>query len=624
VWTIDFETEAIGSRPDEYPPKAVGVALKQTGRSPEYLAWGHPEENNCSYNQARKKLKTIWTNGEPKLFHHGAFDIEVGYRSMQMPALTDEWHDTLILGYLHDPRDTHLSLKPMADKYLDMPPEEQEELRDWILENIPEARRKPSSWGAYIAKAPGRLVGRYAIGDVVRTEKLFHYFMPIIAEEGMSRAYRRERDIIPIKLKMEQQGMPVAPKLKRDIGKFRQAHEAVESRIQRKLRTGSNPINIGSGPQLADALVKAKKLRHIVRTKTGRVSTKRAVLEENCKDKELTELLGLHSVLGNYLSTFLERWVEAPGGILYPSYNTTRSSNEYGGRGGVGTRTGRFSSSNPNFQNVPTSIEESQHRDLLLKLAALLKEYGLVFYGLRDYIVPPEGWVFIGRDYSQQELRILAHYEDGELLQAYLSDPKLDVHTMVQQLVHQATGILYPRKFIKVTNFGMIYGMGAGKLANQLDISYDEATSLKRNVMTALPGVKWLNKELKNLARKKEPLYTWGGRRYFCEDDKWFFDDDGRQVRRRLDYKMLNLLIQGSAADNTKEAMINVDAALDPRYAMQLVQVHDELLGMARKGHEKKQMRLMTEAMEDVHFDVPMLTDGKMGALSWARMKEAA
>jgi DNA polymerase-1 len=615
---VDFETDKIEDRPN-YPPNPVGVAIYPRTGGKEYLAWGHPEENNTTKIQATRRLKSVWD--QPLLFHNAAFDIEVAveHLGLKVPLY---WDDSLILGYLHDPRDVNLSLKPMANKYLKMPPKEQDRLKEWILVNIPAAKRKPSSWGAYIAQAPGKLVGKYAIGDVVRTKGLFNYFMPIIRDTGMERAYQREKRIISVKLDMERQGIRIAPKLKKEYGSWVKARANIDENIRKRLRVGKD-FNINSPKQLADILVKRNKLTHIVKTPKGNISTKREVLEENCNDQHLLQLLSLNGVFGTYLGTFIDPWVlsfENNEGLIYPTFNTVRSSNEYGS-GGIGTRTGRFSSSNPNFQNIPANTEDSQHKELLLALQKHLKRYGINFIGLRDYIIPKAGCVFIGRDYSQQELRILGHYEDGELLTQYNTNPRLDVHEFIRQLIFQATRILYERRHVKITVFGIIYGMGIKKLAKRLGLSYDEASNLRKAIYDAVPGIKWLNTELKKLGKAKEPIYTWGGRRYFAEKDKWIVDEFGEERRKQFFYKLLNLLIQGSAADATKEGMIQVSESCNANVFAMLVQAHDEVLAEVEKGHEKTQMNLMKEAMEDLKFEIPMLTDGKIGAQSWARMR---
>lgn len=616
IVTIDFETEAVGDRPEDYPPKPVGVAIREGGRS-RYLAWGHPTGNNTTRAAALKELKKFW--GKRKtLYHNGSFDMEVAevHLGLAMPKW-NEFEDTLLLSYLHDPRDTSLSLKPLAEKYLDLPPEEQDALKEWILANVPGAKK--SDWGAYIAKAPGQLVARYAKGDVDRTWKLFQYMAPLVLNDArMAEAYDREREVIMVKLRMEKGGIRCnLSKLKREIKGFRALHSELESGIYRRLGVGE--FNIGSGPQLAEALERADKVTHFVKTKTGRRSTKRDNLEATCSDKELLGMLGMHGVLSTYLSTFLNPWLDRAvlnDGYIYPSFNTVRSSDEYGGRGGVGTRTGRLSSSGPNFQNIPADIEGAKQEVLLRMLAEELKRHKINFTGLRDFLIPDEGCIFLGRDYSQQEIRILAHFEDDVLLRMYLRDPRIDIHQAIREVIADLLHMDLPRKAVKIVVFALIYGRGVANLALQLDTDERSALSIRNAVFQAIPGIKDLNKELRVMAKNDQPIRTWGGRLYHCEEPKYI---NGQ--RRTFEYKLLNLLIQGSAADCTKEAMIQVESNWSHKDSRIVLQVHDELLACVPKAHWKQEDENMKSAMENVEFAVPMLTDGKRSAVSWGRLR---
>lgn len=630
---VDFETEGVEHRP-EYPPVPVGVAI-QVGSSRRYYAWGHPTQNNCTYREALRALKQIW-NSHELIFHNAAFDIEVAVEHCDLPY-PEKFHDTLILAYLHDPRDPSLGLKQLADKYLDMPPEEQDALKEWVIEKYmkPNGMRKFSQWAAFICMAPGKLAGRYAKGDVVRTWKLFQVFYEHIREplEGATRtmlgAYEREKRLLKTKLHMETGGIRGdTKKLGQDIPKFQSALDDIEAKIRRKLkvtkkwemeRCKDGVFNVSSGPQLAAAMERAGLVadEDWILTEKGNKSTSRANLERCLTDSNLILLLGLQGILSSYLSTFLNPWFascQANDGYIYPSFNTVRGEEKYG------TKTGRLSSSGPNFQNIPASVDGSVHEAILRKLQKILKQYKLDFIGLRDYLVPDEGCVFLNRDYSQQEFRILAHFEDGDLLARYNDNPHIDAHTLVQNMVNDATGVLYPRKAIKNVNFGIVYGMGAKALAYRIGCSEDEAKALKNIILEQIPGIDDLNSSLKKLARNDLPLITYGDRYYYCEEDQWI------KGRGWVDfaYKMLNLLIQGSAADCTKEAMIQVqdNMGTDSRIVLQ---VHDELMLCVPRSQAKREMGRMQEAMEDMRFDLPMLTDGKWGLKgeSWARLGAA-
>ena len=621
--TIDFETESIEARP-AYPPKPVGVALKY-GRFKKYLAWGHETGNNCTKKQAITELKDLYRDTIP-IFHNSAFDLDVAETHLGL-KLPDEFEDTLILAYLANPREETLSLKPLSEKYLGIPPEEQALLKDWIITNVPEVKRKKSQWGAYICRAPVSIVGPYAKQDVNMTWNMFLHLRKEISARNMDVAYARERKLIPIKLKMERTGIFTnLRKLKRDAKIVERALTDIEVSILKKLKVPKSEWEEFkfSGKNFAESLLRSKMVDTLPKTDKGNYSVKISILPEYCKDKRLLSMLSIRSVLTKYHNTFYLPWIDIAqqtGGSIHPTFNTVRSTDEYTNKGGVGTRTGRFSSSGPNFQNVPADVESSKNREVLLQVQSfLLKKYNLKFIGMRDYLIPEKGYVFLGRDYYQQELRILAHFEDGKMLLMYKNNPAIDFHASGRDLIEEQMSMSFSRKSIKTTIFALIYGLGVVKLAAGMEVDVETAKKLKNAILQIFPGIKALSKKLKELADHNAPLVTWGGREYFCEEPK-VVKINGVNKRITFEYKMLNLLIQGSAADCTKEAMINVDEHCGPSFKS-ILQVHDELLGSAPKENAAREMKRMKEAMEAVKFDVAMLTDGKMSNISWARMKE--
>lgn len=610
----------------------MGYAVQREGQKGKYLAFGHPSQNNCTRAQAVAEVRDAVREGTP-VFHNADFDLEVlAADGVRVPGT---YHDTMRLAFINEPRSLDLGLKPQAAVHLGRPAEEQNMLKNWILANIPAAKKRPSTWPDYICEAPGKLVGMYAVGDVDRTVELFNYYVEELMtsdakyeDSRMAESYDREMDLIPIKLEMERQGIKLRTrKLKRELPAYQKAFEHLDRQIARKLKKAGADIdeefNVGSSKQLADALLEAELLSSVVLTKTGKVSTKRINIEENCSDKDLTLMLAMRSTLKTYIGNFMEDWLdraERNDDYVQPTFNTVRRSDETGAGKGFGARTGRFSSSDPNFQNVPSNAADSPHKTTLAGLAKLLRSYGVEFVGLRDYFEPDDGCVFIRRDYNQQELRILAHREEGAFLEMYRQNPKLDAHDAVRLLVLQATGIDYPRKHIKQTNFGILYGMGLLKLALRLGVELEEAKALRKAVLTAIPGVRAIQKRMQRLADSGEPFFTWGGRRYFCEEPLYIQLEDGGKIKKTFEYKMMNTDIQGSAADCTKKGMIQT--AQNFRHARLVLQVHDEFLASVPKQHARAEMIRMREGMEDVDFRVPMLSDGETGGVSWARMKK--
>jgi DNA polymerase-1 len=594
--TIDFETEGIVGNPLVNPPTAVGYAVWVPGSEPTYLAWGHPTGNNVTYQVAREYLHKLFWSGQPLLFHNAGFDLSVAENeAVPFPwwDSPDKWkliHDTMYLLFLADPYSATLSLKPSADRYLGMPAEEQTALYDWIVANIPEATYKTA--GAFIAKAPGDLVGRYAIGDVVRTRKLFDLLHSRICELGMEAAYDRERRLFPITMEGTKRGI----RINRDLLQwheqvYTECHTAATIRLASSLNCPTEHLE--KDTLLADALERAGAVTEWILTTTG----KRSMSKDNLRisNPEIKSLMGYRSALETCLQTFMRPWLSysAGDGRLHPNWNQVRTR---GDLRDSGTRTGRLSSDSPNFQNVPTEFSKIAVPEGLHPLPTL-----------RSYCLPEQGHVWLKRDFSSQEIRILAHFEDGSLCEAYRANPSLDPHQMAMDLIQAMIGVLYARKDIKITGFSIIYGSGARSLAVQLGQSYEEAYAIKEAYLGAMPGVRALMQDVQGRGRSGQPIRTWGGRLYYTEPSR---EIDGRM--RDFAYKLLNYLIQGSAADQTKQALgdWNENRKWD---AIFLATVHDEINISAPKETWQEHMATLKEAMNRDRFDVPFLSEGFVG-----------
>ena len=607
VVTVDFETEGIEGRP-KYPPIPVGFSILKPGqKKSKYYAWGHPCENNCTFDEARRALLEVWEGDVPLLFHNGKFDVDVAETHMKMsPIRWERVHDTLFLLFLHDPHAISLSLKPAAERLLGVAPEERDAVKDWVLAHIPEAKKKPSTWGAYICKAPGKLVGTYADGDVTRTKALFDLLFVDIAMRGMLPAYDRERRLMKILLANEREGVCA------DLGAMQADHTIYTKALETadkwlRKRLNEPDLNIDSDADLAKALDREGIVTDWVLTKTGKKSTAKGnMTPDRFNDPKVAAMLGFRGRLTTCVGTFLEPWIrmaETGDGRIFTNWNQVRQS--HGNDGFAGARTGRMSC-NPNFMNIPKKFDESangyQHPRFLKSLPPLPL--------MRRYITADPGEVFLHRDYSQQELRILAHFEDGDLLRRYNENPRMDVHDLVQKLIKEITGHEYGRKPVKIINFGKVYGMGVGKLAIAIESTVEDAKRLSDAHKKALPGVKDLEKGIKDFSKAGNPIVTWGGRQYYCEEPRMI---QGRMCT--FEYKLLNYLVQGSAADCTKEAIIRYDEA--KQHGRFLVTVHDEINVSASKKYAKSEMAILREAMESIEFGLPMLSDGESGS-NWA------
>lgn len=625
---VDFETEAIQPRPS-YPPKPVGVAIAEPGKKATYLAWAHPSGNNTTKVDALRILRKVWADPRGVVMQNMKFDQDVAETHLGLPRLDPRRaHDTLFLAFLLDPHSPSLSLKGsdetpgLIQRYLKVEPEARDELRDWVLANVRGATR--SGWGAHISQAPGDLVGRYAAGtadrpgDAEATRQIYRLLAPEVARRGMAAAYDRERALVPIFLDAERRGVPVdLARLERDVPAHEAYLEELDGMIRKRLR--ASELDVDSKDQLAVALERAGAMSSWKYTKTGKRSAARDSLLEGLSDRKLLALLVYRGAFATVVRTFLRSWLDVAartGGVVHCNWNQVRQSHREGPTD-AGARTGRLSS-NPNLQNVPVETSPNYER-----IVALVKETGLKlrpFPLAREYVAAPRGKRLVNRDYNQQELRILGHYEAGALAAAYRKDPWLDVHTWAQKMINGMLGTNFSRRPIKDTGFGLIYGMGLAKLAFKTGTDADTAKAIRDAYLTIAPGIAAMQAEFKRRTSAKEPIRTWGGREYYCEAPR---AKDGRLMT--FEYKLLNVLVQGSAADCTKQAILNLHA--HPGWARNdgefVLQVHDELLGVApgRTSAVDGAMAAMREAMESVSFEVPMLTEGEAGR-AWGSLDE--
>ena len=577
--TLDFETEAIVGNPLANPPKPVGLAIYASGKEPEYVVgW--------------EGMKEMWSwaiaFGSELLFHNAPFDLSVGTHWFGTPW--PDWqrvHDTIYLGFLKDPYSPTLSLKPLSQRYLGMDPNEQDELHGWIIAHVSEATEKTA--GAFISRAPVSLVAPYAISDVVRTRRLFDFLYPQVPRIP----YDRERRLMPKLAESSRRGIRVdRERLEKDVVLSEAGFIESERRIFDLLGVGR--FDLSKGAQLADALEKSGKVTNWVLTPTGKRSTARDNLLPNIADPGLSNLLAYHSVMKTCLTTFMRPWeaLSRPDGRLHTQWNQV--ANDEGPRGHSGTRTGRLSSSDPNLQNVPNKFPDT------------IPEGLPPLPNMRVYLLPERGHVWIKRDFSSQEVRLLAHFEDGSLMEMYRSDPFFDPHKMAQEMMLVITSQLYARPDVKIVAFSIIYGSGVPGLASQLGRPLEEARILRDAYYQAVPSLPKLAASIKARARSGGCITTWGGRQYFCETKIV----DG--TVRSFDYKLLNYLIQGSAADQTKEVLCNWWEDTD-RSAIFMATVHDEVNASAPAEQRNDQMRLLRLHMDADLFDVPMRSEGEFG-----------
>jgi len=601
---IDFETKGIVARPD-YPPIPVGFSIKwPKDKKSKYYAWGHPIGNNCDLKNAKRVLQEAWSSGEPLLFHNAKFDYDVATTHMGCKPLPwERVHDTLYLVFLYSPHAPSLGLKQTAERLLGLPSEERDVVKEWIEANI--KIEKGKRWGAYISEAPGDMVGKYADGDVIRTAKLFDYLWPIIQEDGMGKAYDRERQLMPIFLENERLGLRVdVAALRRDIPVYQKAQESADAWLRKKLK--SKDMNLDSDAEVAEALEQQGIVKEWTLTKTGKKSvSKKNLFIGQFSDPRIFYMLGYRNRLGTCLRMFMETWLDKAnktGGVINPNWNQVRQM-KAGEDDSKGTRTGRPSCDDPNLLNLSKSFEDRgddyTHPSFFNNLELPL---------VRKYVLPDSNEQWGHRDFNQQELRILAHYENEAILKAYNDNPDLDIHSFVQAEIKRLMNRELDRVSVKTMNFGKLYGQGLESLAKKLGVSRKEVQSIRDSQNRALPGLKGLEDKIKAWAKKDNPIVTWGGRMYYCEEPKYV-----EKFKRDMtfEYKLLNYLVQGSAADATKEAIIRYRSV--KHHGRFLVTVYDEINFSAPKKIMAQEMNILRGCMEGLEFDVPMLSDAKVG-----------
>ena len=588
MYTVDTETAAIDNRP-VYPPRPVGVAIRYPDGTSCYFAHGHPTNNNSTWEEARTELAAIWESGEEILFQNASFDLEVIKNGYDLPL--PDWrrvHDTMFTLYLYNPHAKTLSLKPSAEQILGWKPEEQDKLKDWVTANVPGINKKKNPWGANIDKSPGDLCGEYAIGDVDRTFALYVETRAYLERNSMIEAYDRERELMFMLLHSEMTGMRVdMENLQADI----ETYQALFTKVEQEIFTilGVGEFNINSSAALVDVVrAQGMSVEPWETTDKGRLRTARDVLERHIRHPKLAGLLGYRGALKTALGTFMQPWellASSNNGRLHTHWHQVRNPN------GFGTRTGRISSSAPNFTNVPNEYAPPPE-------GYLHPPY------CRQYLLPEEGHGWLKRDYSAQEIRILAHFEDGQLMRTFNEDPYMDPHTTASKLILEQTGINLPRSHTKQTAFSIVYGAGIKSMAAALNCSFQEADSTKSAYYKTFPGILQLQSAVKARGARGDAVRTLGGRLIFSEPAI------GHQ---RFDYKLLNHLIQGSAGDVTKEGLIAYHK--EKKDGIFLAQVYDEVNVSVPLDCMESESEILRQCMEErsVKMDVPLKTDEYIG-----------
>ena len=450
-------------------------------------------------------------------------------------------------------------------------------------------------------KLPAMYVGDYAEQDAALTLKLWHHLQTLLRREEVESIFGLETEMLPILIDLTFKGVRFdrenAEKLIKDMK--RQEQQFLMS-IKKEV---GNHVDIWAATSIANAFDKL----HIKypRTETGAPSFTKSFLDSNAHPiaKMIVEARELNKTHGTFLQPYLD--FSAADGRIHPHVNQLRSDDG-------GTVTGRLSMSQPNLQQVPARHE-------------------VIGPLVRSLFLPEEGELWAANDFSSQEPRILIHYASlldlpgvDNVVQAYRADPDTDFY----QIVATAAGI--SRKEAKTCSLGMMYGMGKNKLAGQLDLPVDEAGELIAAFHQKVPFLKGTvdavmrriekpssNGAIRTLLGRKcrfplwEPI-AWGVNKALPYEQA--VSEYGPRIKRAGTYKGLNRLIQGSAADQTKAAMV----ALHKAGFRLLLQVHDEVAVSVKNRDEALQAaEIMRTAVE---LEVPSKVDVEIGN-SWGEAR---
>ena len=567
--------------------EVVGVSFAVDGYE-NYFPFGHETGFNFPKRKVMDFTKKICATNSDKVFHNATYDV--GWLTKEGVPVKGRIIDTMVVAPLIDENQYYYSLNALS--------------REYINEGKTEAELNQAAeeWGldpkADLWRLPSAFVGTYATQDAALTLKLWNHFKLLLEEQNLWNIFDLEINVLPIILAMKQKGVKVdlerAEILKKELIKR-------EKKIIQKIKkeSGVTEIQLWAANSLAKVF-DVLKLTYM-RTPTGLPSFTKAFLENH--SHPIAQLIREAREINKTHSTFIDS-------ILKHEHNGRIHAEIKQLRGETGgTVTGRLSMSNPNLQQVP----------------ARNKEIGPL---VRSLFLPETGEQWCSADFSQQEPRILTHYasrsryDGADVIADAYNDGDADFHQEVANLVD------IDRKTAKTIGLGIMYGMGKGKLADQLGVTVEEASEVLQKFNTYAPFVRQLADSVMRSANQKGYIKTILGRR--CHFDMWeplkygtgrplkhkeAVHEYNGEIKRAFVYKALNKLIQGSAADMTKQAMVHCHEA----GYLPLLQVHDELVfSVKNKKEVKKICKLMENA---VPLDIPNKVDAELGK-SWGDSME--
>ena len=571
--------------------KVGGIALAVDGWK-GYFPLAHEGGGNFDENIIRKQLKPILSNDADKIFHNASYDV--GWLRQWGLEVKGRCIDTMIAAALinENRMPGQYNLNAVARDYIE------EKKNESLLYEAAQAWQVDAKAEMY--KLPYQYVGPYAEQDAAITLSLWNTLKIELLRQELTSIFDLETELLPVLIDMKWQGVRLdldkAHKIKKDIEK-----EEKKLLLDLKKEIGFE-VEVFAPTSVAKAFDK-KKIKYN-KTPTGLPSFDKNFLA-SLKDpfsQKIVQARELYKARSTFIDSLLKH---EHNGRIHGEINQLKSDQG-------GTITGRLSMSNPNLQQIPSRNE---------KIGPLI----------RQLFIPEEGCTWGSFDYSQQEPRLVVHFAalthgglDGaeEFVGAYNNDASTDFH----QIAGDMAGI--ERRVAKTMNLGLFYGMGQKKLGSQLGLGEEDTKELFDTYHSRVPFVKQLMSLAMKTANDNGQVRTILGR--ICHFDLWeptrwgvhkpLPREDavrkyGSSLKRGFIYKALNKLIQGSAADQTKKAMIEVHkAGIIPH-----VQVHDELNVSIKDNAMRDQIKSIMENC--VKLEVPSKVDAKEGK-SWGEIKK--
>ena len=557
----------------------VGISVACEGYA-EYFPFAHEAGYNLAKNRVIEFIKEICELPCDKIFHNAMYDV--GWLRSEDIKPKGKIIDTLITAPLINENMYWYTLNSLGQEYLQEGKSETElkqAAEEWGLDPKAEMWRLPSAY-----------VGTYAKQDAALTLKLWNHFKILLEEQNLWNIFELETSLFPVLFNMKCRGVRVNLE-QADLLKQQLVKEELKIIKGIEKESGIEEVRIWAANSVAKVFDACKiSYNH---TAKGSPSFTKAFLANHGHPvaKMVMDARELNKAHSTFIDTIIKH--EHKGRI---HADIRQLKGEIGG-----TVTGRLSMSNPNLQQVP----------------ARNKKIGPM---IRSLFLPEEGQQWCSADFNQQEPRILTHFAYRQKLEgtdiiadAYISG-EADFHAEVAELV----GI--DRKTAKTIGLGIMYGMGKGKLADQLGVDVEEARDILVRFNTYAPFVRQMADSVMRSASTKGYIKTLLGRR--CHFDMWeplqygtgrplkkkeALHEYNGEIKRAFVYKALNKLIQGSAADMTKKAMLDCfNASYEP-----LLQVHDELVFSVSN---KKEVANIIKIMEGaVSLEVPNKVDAELG-----------